>query len=97
MKHVSKATSLVRRKTSELDEDELQYSESNANTHYFQLEGTTPANFGNYESLKRRQSAKNPNSEERFEESGAEPKTSKHNGGGGAIQGIINDVNFECN
>lgn len=40
-KKQSKATSLVRRKTSE--EDELQYSETNINAHYFQVEGTRGA------------------------------------------------------
>lgn len=36
-KKQSKATSLVRRKTSEEEEDELRYSETNINAHYFQV------------------------------------------------------------
>ena len=51
----SKATTLVKRKTSEMEDEEMmQYTDSNAEagTHYFQLEGT--AGSGNLEMLRRK-------------------------------------------
>ena len=93
----SKVTSLIRRKASDLEEEQdLQYSESpNATTHYFQLEGT---GSGLHQPAVSKKALKNVASvvPERDEEGGSMLNTSQNNNLNGMTPGFIKDINQEC-